>query len=163
MLFALGGHLCPLPLGSPNKLPYFLFVPGGRGELPYERDGMLLVSLRGGIVVWLRVFWAKWQLIRYIYSIHINKVFHNIICNWSLLRVCISFGHAQIGVSQGLNNSKFPTSIPVPSIWESPPGTAWKRRGLSFLEHLCFPPVSSRVFNRRPGAPAKVNFERKAV
>jgi len=55
-------------------------------------------------------------LILYIYSIHINKVFRTIniltkfLCllfykseyetrrNWSLLGVCISFGHAQIGL-----------------------------------------------------------------
>ena len=35
-------------------------------------------------------------LILSIYSVHINKVFHTI--NISLLWVCISFGHVQIGL-----------------------------------------------------------------
>ena len=120
-----------------------------------KRTGMLVVSLRGinfgywyqgccgqNVIIFSRqglVYGCTRRnnkkgriLIRRIYSIHINKVFHNIniysslyflfvcILNWSLLGVCISFGHAQVGLFLG-SNSKFPTSIPVPSIGESPP------------------------------------------
>ena len=62
-------------------------------------------------------------MIRFIYSIHIIQVFSFVcVLTRSLLGVQKSLGPAQIGLLQGFN-SKFPSSIPTPSImWSPPPG-----------------------------------------
>ena len=102
---------------------------GGGGTPIWTGRGCSVVSLRGckfQILVSLRVFFAKCH---YFLAVKVSfRVAHEEITKknefwfviWSLLGVCICFGHAQIGLFQRLN-SKFPTSIPVPSIWESPP------------------------------------------
>ena len=118
-------------------------MPGG-GGLPYETDGdarRLAQGYKFWILVSLRVFRAKHQYFKLPKSRlgfcaetrnyakrKRSQIFFFLLFQQSLLGVKFCLRHAQIGLLQGLN-SKFPTSIPVCSILESPPGCPWSQLG----------------------------------
>ena len=105
-----------------------VYIPkwGEGGRLPYERCGdarRLAYGCKFRVLVSLRVFIAKheeiWKKKFFFYSFYLLDS-----CNRrlkrSLLGVKNRLRHARIGLLYWFN-SKFPTSIPAPFIWESPP------------------------------------------
>ena len=105
----------------------FISRSGGRGgRLPYERcwdARRLAYGCKFRVLVSLRVFIAKHEEIQK-KSFFFNSFYLLDSCNHrlkrSLLGVKNRFRHAWIGLLYWFN-SKFPTSIPAPFIWESPP------------------------------------------
>ena len=110
------------------------FVPGRDSRM--KQTGMLVVSLRGvnfGCLVSLRVFRAKNENFKpqglvqgSMRRNRENKLYFQYY--WYLLGVTKCLSHTHIGLFQRLDK-KFPTSIPVCFIWESPPGIYCRRPG----------------------------------
>ena len=107
-----------------------VFISGRGWGFPYERCGdarRLAYGCIFRVLVSLRVFIAKHEEI--LKNCFFNSLYLLDSCNHSLKRSLLGvknrLGHAQIGLLYWFN-SKFPTSIPAPFIWEAPPPpTPW--------------------------------------
>ena len=133
-----------LSVFTSNKTSMALYFPGFRFRCTIRWERLVFVTGRGWgfpsercgdarrlaywcifrVLVSLRVFIAKHEEI--LKNCFFNSLYLLDSCNHSLKRSLLGvknrLGHAQIGLLYWFN-SKFPTSIPAPFIWEAP--TPW--------------------------------------
>ena len=96
--------------------------------------GMLVVSLRGVNCRFWSQLGCSGQKAN-IFKITIALIWLSVLV-WSPSGVKLSLSHAQIGLLWGFNYN-FPTSIPVPFMWESPPQGETSKRCSLILSLTC--------------------------